>query len=519
LLKSTKDTGGTLSGIFPGPMPSLLRSLRRVALCAASVAAPLSAQLPMAEFAARRDSLVRALPDGVILALGAPEPSPDYIPFRQHPYLFYFTGFTEPGAALVIVKQGNERRDLLFVQGRDPAREVWTGARLGVAGVRPRLGLEGRDAAVLSTVLDSLLGIHQTLHVLGDIGSRMTERSLHDQFIDALRTANPKIEVVDARREANRLRGRKSTAELERIRIASELSAQGHLAAFAAVQPGVAEFTLQAIAEATWRQAGGDGPAYGSIVGSGPNATTLHYNRSERIAQAGEVIVLDMATSYDGYAADITRTVPVSGRFSPAQREIYEVVLNAQLAAERQIRLGGQARAMTDSATAVLRSGLARLGLIESPDATYDCGTAQQPRSCPQLQLYYMHGLGHGIGLVVHDPEQYTLTGTFGIGSAFTIEPGLYVRANLLSILPDTPGNRRLAAKIAPAVARYGDIGVRIEDDYLVTARGIERPSALVPREIEAIEALLAAPRVPLNPSAVQSYLQFKTGRTEPPGR
>jgi Xaa-Pro aminopeptidase len=473
----------------------------------------------MAEFAARRDSLVRALPDGVILALGAPEPSPDYIPFRQHPYLFYFTGFTEPGAALVIVKQGNERRDLLFVQGRDPAREVWTGARLGVAGVRPRLGLEGRDAAVLSTVLDSLLGIHQTLHVLGDIGSRMTERSLHDQFIDALRTANPKIEVVDARREANRLRGRKSTAELERIRIASELSAQGHLAAFAAVQPGVAEFTLQAIAEATWRQAGGDGPAYGSIVGSGPNATTLHYNRSERIAQAGEVIVLDMATSYDGYAADITRTVPVSGRFSPAQREIYEVVLNAQLAAERQIRLGGQARAMTDSATAVLRSGLARLGLIESPDATYDCGTAQQPRSCPQLQLYYMHGLGHGIGLVVHDPEQYTLTGTFGIGSAFTIEPGLYVRANLLSILPDTPGNRRLAAKIAPAVARYGDIGVRIEDDYLVTARGIERPSALVPREIEAIEALLAAPRVPLNPSAVQSYLQFKTGRTEPPGR
>jgi len=500
-------------------MPSLLRSLRRVALCAASVAAPLAAQLPMAEFAARRDSLVRALPDGVMLALGAPEPSPDYIPFRQHPYLLYFTGFTEPGAALVIVKKGNERRDLLFVQGRDPAREVWTGARLGVAGVRLRLGLEGRDAAVLSTVLDSLLGIHQTLHVLGDIGSRMTERSLHDQFIDALRTANPKIEVVDARREANRLRGRKSPAELERIRIASELSAQGHLAAFAAVQPGVAEFTLQAIAEATWRQAGGDGPAYGSIVGSGPNATTLHYNRSERIAQAGEVIVLDMATSYDGYAADITRTVPVSGRFSPAQREIYEVVLNAQLAAERQIRLGGQARAMTDSATAVLRLGLARLGLIESPDATYDCGTAQQPRSCPQLQLYYMHGLGHGIGLVVHDPEQYTLTGTFGIGSAFTIEPGLYVRSNLLSILPDTPGNRRLAAKIAPAVARYANIGVRIEDDYLVTASGIERPSAVVPREIEGIEALLTKPRVPLNPTSVQRYLQLKTGRTEPPSR
>jgi Xaa-Pro aminopeptidase len=497
-------------------MPSLLRFLRHAALLAC-LAVPLAAQLPMTEFTARRDSLVRALPDGVILALGAPEPVPDYIPFRQHPYLFYFTGFTEPGAALVIVKRGTERRDLLFVQGRDPAREVWTGARLGVAGVRPRLGLEGRDAAVLSTVLDSLLTVHQTLHVLGDIGSRMTERSLHDQFIDGLRTANPKIEVNDARREANRLRGRKSPAELERIRIASELSAQGHLAAFAAVQPGVAEFTLQAIAEATWRQAGGDGPAYGSIVGSGPNATTLHYNRSERVAQAGEVIVLDMATSYDGYAADITRTVPVSGRFSPAQREIYAVVLGAQTAAERQIRLGGPARAMTDSATAVLRNGLARVGLIESPEATYDCGSAQQPRSCPQLQLYYMHGLGHGIGLVVHDPEQYTLTGSFGIGSAFTIEPGIYVRENLLTILPDTPGNRRMAAKIAPAVARYANIGVRIEDDYLVTAAGVERVSAAVPREIEAIEALLARPRTPLDPAAVRRFLQLKTGRTDPP--
>lgn len=500
-------------------MPSPLRSLLRGALLAClatTIAAPLAAQLPVAEFAARRDSLVRAFPDGVILALGAPEPVPDYVPFRQHPYLFYFTGFTEPGAALVIVKKGTERRELLFVQGRDPAREVWTGARLGVAGVRPRLGLEGRDAANLSTVLDSLLAIHRTLHVLGDIGSRMTERSLHDQFIDGLRTANPKIEVVDARREANRLRGRKSPAELERIRIASELSAQGHLAAFAAVQPGVAEFTLQAIAEATWRQAGGDGPAYGSIVGSGPNATTLHYNRSERVAQAGEVIVLDMATSYDGYAADITRTVPVSGRFSPAQREIYDVVLGAQVAAERQIRLGGQARAMTDSATAVLRNGLARLGLIESPEATYDCGTAQQPRTCPQLQLFYMHGLGHGIGLVVHDPEQYTLTGTFGIGSAFTIEPGIYVRENLLTILPDTPGNRRMAAKIAPAVARYANIGVRIEDDYLVTPAGVERVSAAVPREIEGIEALLAKPRPPLDSAVIDRYRTLKTGRTTP---
>lgn len=171
---------------------------------------------------------------------------------------------------------------------------------------------------------------------------------------------------------------------------------------------------------------------------------------------------------------------------------------------------------MTDSATAVLRNGLARLGLIESPEATYDCGTAQQPRTCPQLQLFYMHGLGHGIGLVVHDPEQYTLTGTFGIGSAFTIEPGIYVRENLLTILPDTPGNRRLAAKIGPAVARYANIGVRIEDDYLVTPAGVERVSAAVPREIEGIEALLAKPRPPLDSAVIDRYRTLKTGRTTP---
>jgi Xaa-Pro aminopeptidase len=207
---------------------------------------------------------------------------------------------------------------------------------------------------------------------------------------------------------------------------------------------------------------------------------------------------MDMAASFAGYAADITRTVPVNGRFSPAQRELYTLVLDAHKAAERQVRAGGQARAMSDSSNHVLAQGLARLGLIESPDATYDCGTPERARQCPQLSLYYMHGLGHGIGLDVHDPDQYYVTGVIEVGSAFTIEPGVYVRSNLMDIIPDTPRNRAFKAKVAAAFATYAGMGVRIEDDYLVSGAGVERASSGVPREIGEIEREMARPRTPL---------------------
>jgi len=492
--------------------PAPLRALLLGALLAA---VPLAAQVPQSEFASRRSALADLIPDGVLLVLGNGEPNPDFVPFHQHPQFFYLTGFDEPGAALVIVKRGAERRELLFVRGRDPAREVWNGTRLGTEGVKPQLGMEGRDASVVRAVLDSILKDTRTLHVLGDLGARMTERSVHDQFVDAVAQANPGI-TVDARtaqRAIMSLRGKKSPAELERLKVAAEISARGHVAAFRLVQPGVAEFELQAAAEGAWRREGADGPSYGSIVGSGPNSTTLHYNRDDRTAQAGEVIVMDMAAYFDSYAADITRTVPVSGKFSPEQREIYAIVLEAQKAAERQIRVDGPSRAMSDSATAVLGAGLARLGLIESAAATYDCGAAAQPRTCPQLSLYYMHGLGHGIGLLVHDPDQYTSLGKIAVGSAFTIEPGIYVRGNLLDVISDTPRNREVKARIGAAARRYANIGVRIEDDFLVTAAGVIRPSAGVPREIDEVEKLMAEPRTPRDPAVVERYRRMKTGR------
>src|SRR5439155_20707794 len=174
-----------------------------------------------------------------------------------------------------------------------------------------------------------------------------------------------------------------------------------------------------------------------------------HYNADNRSIEPGDVVVMDIGASYRGYAADVTRTVPANGTYSPDQRQIYQIVRDAQAAAERQAKPKGPAAAMDDSATAVLAAGLGRLGLIESPTATFGFVSGGVTREMAQYRMYYMHGLGHGIGLEVHDPDQfYFPPGVIAEGSAFTIEPGIYVRGNLLETLANTPRNRAMIAKI-----------------------------------------------------------------------
>jgi Xaa-Pro aminopeptidase len=302
------------------------------------------------------------------------------------------------------------------------------------------------------------------------------------------------VTIAGANAMLHQLRSVKSPAELELLRKAIAISMEGHREAMRAIEPGMNEFEIQALVEYTFRRNGADRPGYASIVGSGPNSTTLHYNRDDRFMQAGEMLVMDVGALYRGYSADLTRSFPVSGTFTREQRDVYQVVRDAQAAAERLAVPGASWRSVSDTASRVIRAGLARLGLIESADATYDCGSPAAPRRCPQSSLFYMHGLGHGIGLEVHDPDQYSLTGTIGIGSAFTIEPGIYVRGNLLDIIPDTPANREFRARIGPVVRRYANIGVRIEDNYLVTAQGTEWASCGLPREIGEVEALMREP-------------------------
>jgi Xaa-Pro aminopeptidase len=268
------------------------------------------------------------------------------------------------------------------------------------------------------------------------------------------------------------------------------------------------EFELQALIEYTFRRNGADRPSFATIVGSGPNSTTLHYNADDRFIEANDVVVMDVGASYKGYAADVTRTIPASGKFSPQQRAVYEIVRAAQAAAERQAKVGANARLMDDSSRAVIAAGLARLGLIESPTATFDCEVGERPRQCPQHALYYMHGLGHGIGLEVHDPEQYYFTNIIAAGSAFTIEPGIYVREHVLEEMPDSPRNREVAAKLRAAVNTYRNIGVRIEDDYIVTDKGVEWISR-APREVDEVEAAMRgsyAGPARRDPSLVERY-------------
>jgi Xaa-Pro aminopeptidase len=446
------------------------------------VAIALWAQITRSEYAARRDALAALVPGGVLVAIGAPEPPEDYIAFQQTSSFEYLTGINEPNAALVIVKHGPS---IVFVEAKDPAQEVWVGARMGPAGATRRTGLPARERDDLTSVLDSLVRDSTTLSIVADTSN------LH-----ALTRAYPKARVIDASQLVEQLRGTKSDAELGLIARAAEITSDGERAALDVVAPGVNEYRVQARVEFTFRDEGADRPSFASIVGSGPNATTLHYHADSRVMQAGELVVMDVGASYRGYAGDVTRTVPVNGKYSAPQRAIYQLVRDAQAAAERQATIGAAARLMNDSATAVLAAGLARLGLIESADATYECGPATDSapaRLCAQYSLYYMHGLGHGIGLDVHDPEQFYFTGHIGAGSAFTIEPGVYVRAKLPSIVPDSPRNRAMLAAIGPAIARYANVGVRIEDDYIATASGVRRVSN-APRELNDIETLMRRP-------------------------
>ena len=470
-------------------MPRLSPFALAAALAVAAL--PLGAQIAEPEYASRRAALAAALGDGALVAFGAAEPAHDYERFEQAPNFLYLTGVREPGAALVVVKRGGRTSSMLFVEERDPEQEVWSGRRTGVAETGRRTGLPTRPSTQFASVLDSLAGAGLPFFFAGESGG-VGVRSRDQQVMDAVRARHPGLRVTGGAGLVERLRGRKSAAELALIRRAVEITVAAQREAMALIEPGTNEFEAQALIEYTFRRNGADRPSFATIVGSGPNATTLHYNADDRFMRAGEVVVMDIGASYRGYAADVTRTVPVSGRFTPEQREVYQLVRDAQAAAERQAAPGAPAQLMSDSASAVLARGLARLGLIDGPDATYDC-EADGSRQCAQLSLYYMHALGHGIGLEVHDPDQYYRTGRLEAGSAFTLEPGVYVRADLLDALPKTPRNRALAGRLGPAVARFRDVGVRIEDNYVVTERGVEWLSR-APREAAEVEAAMQVP-------------------------
>ncbi len=456
------------------------------------------AQIPQAEYAARRDSLAAKLGDGLLVAFGGRTPVSDFGPFFQLPDFRYLTNYIEPDGIFVMKVKGGKAQSTLFITPAGARQAFYYGRRPDSLMVVTALGMQARSAGVMETVIDSMAAGAGTVFTLADFAAAdfATQDSLTrgQQWERRFTAAHPAVTMRDAHPHLYQVRAKKSPAELALIRKAAEISSKGHEAAMR-LQGATKEYELQAAIEYEFMRGGGARPSYGSIVGSGVRGTQLHYMKNRGDLKPGDMVVIDAATEYEGYAADITRAIPVSGTYTPEQRTMYQLVLDAQLAAERNSKVGMSSIAAQDSSEDVRARGLAKLGLIESVDASLDMpwrtDCVNAPRSCRQAMFWMIHGISHGIGLAVHDPAQfYSGKRTFQIGDSFTIEPGIYISTTMLDALPDTPKNRAFITKVRDAVLRYQNTGVRIEDDYIVTDNGTERIST-APREIDEIEALM----------------------------
>lgn len=478
---------------------TITRATWMAALLCSLGALPLPGQIPAEEYAARRDSLAARIGTGVVIAFGARTPVTDFGPPTQLPAFHYLTNYDESDAAFVLVVRKGAGAALLFTTPVEPRRSLYYGQRPDSAHLESETGMHSRSLSALGAVLDSLAKAGLPFYSLADFEDAdfATQDSLTRgaTFLRAFAGRHPKLTITDAHPLVNQLRARKSPAEQALLRRAAEISVEGHIAVMRLAAPGLHEYDLQAALEYAFRRGGASRPAYGSIVGSGQRGTQLHYMKDRGPIEEGDLVVMDAGAEYEGYAADVTRTIPVSGTFSPEQRALYQLVRDAQAAAEQGSRPGLSAQAAEDSSFEIRARGLAALGYIESADAMMDppwaADCTARPRACRQATLFTIHGISHGLGLAVHDPAQfYAEDRLFKLGDAFTIEPGIYINAAALALLPDTPKNRAFRAKAEPMVRRTNNTGIRIEDDYLITEQGLEWISR-APREVSEVEAAM----------------------------
>ncbi len=414
--------------------------------------------------------------DGAVLLPGAGlvtrSRDSDY-PFRQNSDLHYLTGFAEPDALLLLLPGRSEGESVLFCQDRDPSLEAWNGIRLGAEGAVREHGLDQAfENAERDERLEALLDGRTSLYLmLGDTESMALADEIRERLAGRVRRgACPPQRYVDLAPLLHEMRLIKSEGELALMRHAAGISARAHRRAMLAARPGLAEYHLQAELEHEFRWHGGSGPAYASIVGGGANACVLHYIENDAPLRDGELVLIDAGVEFDLYAGDITRTFPVGGRFSKAQRELYELVLAAQERAVAAVRPGATLVEIHDGVVRDLTAGLIRLGLLQ--------GEVEARIEDESYKRFYLHSTSHWLGLDVHDVGSYRLAGKprpLEAGMVLTVEPGLYVPAD-----EDIP-------------LAYRGIGIRIEDDVAVTAEGHEVLTADVPKRVAEIEALMAS--------------------------
>ena len=393
-------------------------------------------------------------------------------PYRADSDVFFLTGFEEPEAVAVLSTQG-EKPFTLFVRPRDKEREIWNGRRAGVDGAVKSFGADQAfEIGKLDEELPKLIGAARTLfyRVGGDdpeFDARLGRmlRNLRARTRAGI-NAPPRIE--DPAQIVHELRLRKEPLELDTLRKAVELTRRGHLAAMRAGRPGTHEYELQAVLERDFRGGGGRGWGYYPIVAAGENATVLHYNDNNAQVREGDLILIDAGAEFDLYTADVTRTWPASGKFSDAQRSCYQLVLDAADACIAATRPGETIEGLHDRAVRILTEGMIKLGLLKG-----DVDTLIKDNA---FRRYYMHRTSHWLGLDVHDVGSYrTADGQprpLEPGMVFTIEPGLYIASD------DDQAPRELRG-----------IGIRIEDDILVTAQGHESLTRDIPRTVAEVEA------------------------------
>ena len=425
-------------------------------------------------FRERRSRLLRSMERGVAVVATSAERTRNrdtHHPFRFDSYFYYLTGFTEPESVLVLVA-GPDPKCILFCREKNLEREIWDGYRFGPALAKDAFGFdEANDIGTLDTRMAELLGDQPALYT--DVGSDASWDGRIIVWLNAVRSkARSGIaapgEIRDIRRLLDDMRLIKDSHEITTMRAAGAISARAHARAMRATRPGRHEYEIEAELLHEFVGSGARSPAYPSIVASGPNACVLHYVENTRRMEDGDLLLIDAGCELEGYASDITRTYPVNGRFSPPQKDVYELVLAAQAAAIAQVLPGNPWEAAHDAAVAVLVRGFIDFGLC--------AGTVESVIESGDFRRFYMHRTGHWLGLDVHDAGDYKRDGQWRSlepGMTLTVEPGCYIRP----------------AENVPEA--FWNIGIRIEDDALVTATGCELLTAETPKSVADIESIV----------------------------
>lgn len=435
--------------------------------------------IKMTEYAKRRKQLMQAIgPNSVAILTAAPAAARNHYheyPYRQNSDFYYLTGFEEPESVLVLAPKRKGGEFILFNRVRDRAQEIWDGYRAGQEGAKK---IYGADSAypiselshILPEILEGRDEIHYTLGL---------DKYYDAILLDAVNNLRGKIRsgvqsplaFTDVRAELHEMRLIKSPAEIALMRKAAEISADAHIRAMKTCKPGMNEYQLEAEINYEFQRNGARFCAYTPIIGSGANSCILHYNNNNKTIKNGDFVLIDAGCEYQYYASDVTRTFPANGRFSPEQKAIYEIVLEAQQAGIKAVRPGTAWPMIDDICVKIITQGLIDVGLLK--------GKLSDLIEKRAYFAFYMHRSGHFLGLDTHDAGRYKMGDKWRKlqpGMVRTVEPGIYISA-------DTPGVHK----------RWHNIGVRIEDDVVVTSKGCDVLSRNAPTSIEEIEDIMSA--------------------------